>query len=100
MTDISAGGVLLLRPSRVRFRTWRLSPVKLERCICSIATSLSQVAPSGSLTRFLDTKTIAPCWCGPSYFTGSDGIGRVVGASGCHGCTPIGGASLAQITIC
>ena len=25
---------------------------------------------------------LGPCWCGPSYFTGSDGIGRVVTSQG------------------
>ena len=26
----------------------------------------------------LDVKQIGSCWCAPSYFTGPDGIGRVV----------------------
>jgi hypothetical protein len=30
----------------------------------------------------LDTQWIDPCWCGPSYFVGSDGIGRVVTSHG------------------
>jgi hypothetical protein len=30
----------------------------------------------------LNTYKIGACWCGPSYFTGSDGVGRVVSSGG------------------
>jgi hypothetical protein len=59
--------------------------------------SLGGFTPGGP-DNVLDEETIGPCWCGPSYFTGSDGIGRVV-SSGCSGCTSTGGSTLAQITV-
>ncbi|MBV9993221.1 MAG: hypothetical protein JOZ72_18255 [Alphaproteobacteria bacterium] len=33
-------------------------------------------------TKPLGTYDIGPCWCGPSYYTASDGTGRVVGSGG------------------
>jgi len=43
--------------------------------------SLGGFTPGGP-DKVLDTKTIGKCWCGPTYFTGSDGIGRVVSSGG------------------
>jgi hypothetical protein len=35
-------------------------------------------SPVGPPNYLLDVKQIGSCWCAPSYFTGPDGIGRVV----------------------
>jgi hypothetical protein len=95
--DISAGGVLLLPPQPGPFPNLAVIAGKIGTMYLLNRDKLGGFTPGGP-DKVLDTKTIAPCWCGPSYFTGSDGIGRVV-SSGCSGCTPIGGASLAQITV-
>jgi hypothetical protein len=36
------------------------------------------------LGSLLDVKPIGSCWCAPSYFTGPDGIGRVVSSGSFH----------------
>ena len=38
--------------------------------------------PTGGLTKISTNYSLAPCWCGPSYFVGSDGIARVVTSHG------------------
>jgi hypothetical protein len=43
--------------------------------------SLGGFTPGGP-DKVLDQKTIGRCWCGPSYFTGPDGVGRVVSSGG------------------
>ena len=50
---------------------------RMEICICSIATfwAASRLAAPNYV---LDLKPIGSCWCARSYFTGPDGIGRVV----------------------
>ncbi len=95
--DLSAGGVLLLPPQPGPFPDLAVIAGKIGTMYLLNRDNLGGFTPGGP-DKVLDTKTIAPCWCGPSYFTGSDGIGRVV-SSGCSGCTPIGGATLAQITV-
>lgn len=37
---------------------------------------------AGGPDKVLDTQNIQHCFCGPSYFTGSDGIGRIVTSGG------------------
>ncbi len=95
--DLSAGGVLLLPPQPGPFPNLAVIAGKRGTMYLLNRDSLGGFTPGGP-DKVLDTKTIAPCWCGPSYFTGSDGIGRVV-SSGCSGCTPTSGATLAQITV-
>ncbi len=36
----------------------------------------------GNTVTLLGTYGIGGCWCGPSYFTGSDGVGRIVTSGG------------------
>jgi hypothetical protein len=45
----------------------------------------------GGPSNVLDQKGIGACWCGPSYFTGPDGVGRVVSSGG--------GSNTAQIIV-
>lgn len=35
-----------------------------------------------NLSKLFGTYQVGGCWCGPSYFTGSDGVGRVVTSGG------------------
>ncbi|HEY8031410.1 MAG TPA: hypothetical protein VIF02_03250 [Methylocella sp.] len=95
--DVSAGGVLLLPPQPGSFPNLAVATAKSGNMYLLNRNNLGGFTPGGP-DKVLDTKTIGPCWCGPSYFTGSDGIGRVV-SSGCSGCTTTSGATLAQITV-
>ena len=95
--DVSAGGVLLLPPQPGPFPNLAVATAKSGNMYLLNRDNLGGFTPGGP-DKVLDTKTIGPCWCGPSYFTGSDGIGRVV-SSGCSGCTTTSGATLAQITV-
>jgi outer membrane protein assembly factor BamB len=73
--DLGAGGVLLVPTSRV---TGGLN----------LATIVSKngrlfLLNRDNLSTALDTHQLADgCWCGPSFFYGSDGIGRVVISAG------------------
>ena len=42
----------------------------------------TNMSPPTSAPPPLNTQQIDPCWCGPSFFEGSDGIGRVVTSHG------------------
>jgi hypothetical protein len=37
---------------------------------------------SGTGLKFLQLRQGLPCWCAPSYFTGPDGVGRIVASQG------------------
>lgn len=45
------------------------------------ANSLGGYTPGGP-DNVLDIQNIGPCWCAPSFFTGADGIGRIVSSGG------------------
>ncbi|HEY8031688.1 MAG TPA: hypothetical protein VIF02_04695, partial [Methylocella sp.] len=96
-TDVSAGGVLVLPPQPGPFPDLAVATAKSGNMYLLNRDNLGGFTKGGP-DKVLDTKTIGPCWCGPSYFTGSDGIGRVV-SSGCSGCTTTSLATLAQITV-
>ncbi len=95
--DVSAGGVLVLPPQPGPFPNLAVATAKSGNMYLLNRDNLGGFTPGGP-DKVLDTKTIGPCWCGPSYFTGSGGVGRVV-SSGCSGCTTTSLASLAQITV-
>ena len=69
--DLSAGGVIVL-PTNPYLA---LAAGKDGRLF------LLQLQRSGAMT-LLGTQQLGGCWCGPSYFTGSDGIGRIVTSQG------------------
>jgi hypothetical protein len=94
--DFGSGGVLLLPPQPGPFPDLAVTAGKSGTMYLLNRDNLGGFT-SGD-TGALDKETIGACWCGPSYFTGSDGIGRVV-SSGCSGCTPTSGSTLAQITV-
>jgi hypothetical protein len=75
--DLSAGGVLLLplQPGPVPFLA--VAAGKEGTMYLLNRASLGGFTPGGP-DHVLDKKFIGPCWCGPSYFTGPDGVGRVV----------------------
>jgi hypothetical protein len=92
--DFGSGGVLVLPPQPGPFPNLAVAAGKSGTMYLLNRDNLGGFGDTGAL----DKETIGPCWCGPSYFTGSGGIGRVV-SSGCSGCTSTSGATLAQITV-
>ena len=72
--DLSAGGVLPLLPQPGPFPDLAVIAGKIGTMYLLNRDNLGGFTPGGP-DKVLDTKTIAPCWCGPSYFTGSDGSG-------------------------
>ena len=74
-TDLGAGGAMLSPPEpgenpKLLFAAGKAgSMYMLDR---SAGVGLGK----------LGTYSIGGCWCGPSYFTGSDGVGRVVSSGG------------------
>jgi hypothetical protein len=89
--DLSSGGVLLLPPEPGPFRKLAVTAGKFGTMYLLNRASLGGFTPGGP-DNVLDTKFIGPCWCGPSYFTGPDGVGRVVSSGG-------GGPNSAQIAV-
>jgi hypothetical protein len=89
--DLSSGGVLLLPAQPGPFPDLAVTAGKFGTMYLLNRASLGGFTPGGP-DNVLDEKTIGLCWCGPSYFTGPDGVGRVVSSGG-------GGFNLAQITV-
>jgi hypothetical protein len=79
--DVSAGGVLLLPdqagfPAGLAVAAGKFGPMYLLN-----RSNLGGFSKSGN-DQILGTFDIGLCWCGESYFTGSDGNGRVVSSGG------------------
>ncbi len=89
--DVSSGGVLLLPPQPGPVPALAVTAGKDGNMFLLNRASLGGFTPGGP-DKVLDTKTIGNCWCGPSYFTGPDGAGRVVSSGG-------GGSNSAQIAV-
>ncbi|MGB6177471.1 MAG: hypothetical protein WBF43_14320, partial [Methylocella sp.] len=89
--DLSSGGVLLLPPQPGPFRHLAVAAGKTGRMFLLNRASLGGFTPGGP-NNVIDIKKIGNCWCGPSYFTGPDGVGRVVSSGG-------GGSNSVQITV-
>ena len=79
--DLSSGGVLLLPPQPGPFPNQAVTAGKEGMMYLLNRASLGGFTPGGP-DKVLDTKFIGPCWCGPSFFTGPDGVGRVVSSGG------------------
>jgi len=88
--DLGSGGVLLLPPQPGPFPNLAVTAGKAGTMYLLNRDSLGGFTPGGP-DHVLDEKTIGQCWCGPSYFTGPDGVGRVVSSGG--------GANSAQIDV-
>jgi hypothetical protein len=89
--DLSSGGLLLLPPQPGPFPHLAVTAGKFGTMYLLNRASMGGFTPGGP-DKVLDQKTIGPCWCGPSYFTGPDGVGRVVSSGG-------GGSNNAQIAV-
>ncbi|PZR84519.1 MAG: hypothetical protein DLM68_12640 [Hyphomicrobiales bacterium] len=88
--DLGSGGVLLLPPQPGPFADLVVATSKSGTMYLLNRASLGGFTPGGP-DNVLDEKSIGQCWCGPSYFTGPDGVGRIVSSGG--------GANGAQITV-
>jgi hypothetical protein len=75
--DLSSGGVLLLPPQPGPFPHLAATACKTGTMYLPNRASLGGFTPGGPRHRSRQ-KTIGQYWCGPSYFTGPDGVGRVV----------------------
>ncbi len=75
--EIGSGGVLVT-PSTPPLV---LAAGKDGRMFLLNSNSLGGYTPGGP-DRVLDMHNIGACWCTPSYFMGSDGIGRIVSSGG------------------
>jgi hypothetical protein len=82
--DLGSGGVLLLPPQPGPFRHLAVAAGKEGTMYLLDGASLGGFT-SGGPDKALDEKPIGACWCGPSYFTGPDGVGRVVSSGGALG---------------
>ena len=70
--DLGSGGVLL-------------APQRGNASLAAVAGKdgrLFLFDRSGTGLKFLQLRKGSPCWCAPSYFTGSDGVGRIVASQG------------------
>jgi hypothetical protein len=72
--DLSSGGVLVLPPLNGNYLA--VAGVKDGRLF------FFNRPTTGGLTKISTNYSLARCWCGPSYFVGSDGIARVVTSHG------------------
>src|ERR1700730_1606280 len=79
--DLGGGGVLLLPRQRGNFPFLALAGGKDGRLFLLDRNNLGGFTPGGPDKAF-DVQPSGGCWCGPSYFTGSDKIGRVVSSHG------------------
>jgi hypothetical protein len=82
--DLGSGGVLLLPTQPGPFPNLAVAAGKQGTMYLLNRASLGGFTAGGP-DKVLDEKTIGACWCGPSYFTGSDGVGRVVSSGGAEG---------------
>ncbi|MGH6848597.1 MAG: hypothetical protein ACREC0_14545 [Methylocella sp.] len=75
--DLGSGGVLVIPSSPPLV----VAAGKDGRMFLLNSNSLGGYTPGGP-DRVLDMHNIGACWCTPSYFMGSDGIGRIVSSGG------------------
>jgi hypothetical protein len=91
--DFSSGGVMLLPPQSGKFPDLAVAAGKdgnlylLNRDAWSIsgpstAAVLNQLPPTSQTPQAQTDQNLGSCFCGPSYFIGSDGISRIVTSQG------------------
>lgn len=71
--DFGSGGLMLLPTQSGSYPDLAVAAGKFGTMYLLNTDKMSQP---------LDSETIGRCWCGPSYYTGSDGVGRVVASGG------------------
>jgi hypothetical protein len=78
--DLGSGGVMLLPPQPSDPANLMIAGGKDPHTYLLNADNLGQYNPTTN--NVLGTYSAGDCWCAPAYFTGSDGVGRVVTSSG------------------
>ncbi|WP_245257555.1 hypothetical protein [Methylocapsa acidiphila] len=78
--DLGSGGVLLLPTQPGSIPNLAVTAGKDGRLFLLNRDALQ--ASAFNPAAVLDTHNLGGCWCGPSYFVGSDGVGRVVTSQG------------------
>lgn len=78
--DFGSGGLTLLPPQPGLFPNLAVAAGKDGQMYLLNADNLNNNTTGHR--RFLGAYDIGSCWCGASYYTGSDGIGRVVSSGG------------------
>jgi hypothetical protein len=79
--DLASGGVLLLPLQPGPSPYLAVAAGKYGTMYLLDRTNLGGFTFGGP-DNVLDEEFIGNCWCGPSYFTGQDGVGRVVSSGG------------------
>jgi hypothetical protein len=79
-TDLGSGGVMLLPPQSGDVPNLAVAAGKDGNLLLLNRDAMSGAGQNPSAV--LDEHQLGGCWCGPSYFTGSDGINRIVTSQG------------------
>jgi len=79
--DLGAGGVLLLPPQSGSSLNLAVAAGKTGSMYLINQQNLGGITAGGP-DNVLGIFDIGGCWCAPSYFTGADGVGRVVSSGG------------------
>jgi hypothetical protein len=79
--DLGSGGVMKIPPQGGNFPSLLVAGGKDGRLFLLNADNLGGYTPGGT-DNVLDVETQGGCFCAPSYFTGPEGIGRVVSSGG------------------
>lgn len=77
--DFAAGGIMLLPPQPGQPSNLAVSGAKAGIYYVFNADDLTNGQGNGG--KEYSSVNVGPCWCGPSYYMGSDGVGRVVTSS-------------------
>jgi hypothetical protein len=80
-SDLSSGGVLLIPQQSGPVANLAVALAKDGRMFLLNQQNLGKFTAGGP-DKVLGTFPIAGCWCAESYYTGSDGVGRVVSSAG------------------
>jgi hypothetical protein len=78
--DFGSGGVMMLPAQSGSYPHLAVAAGKVGSMFLMNEDSLGGYSPYKN--NVLGTYSIGACWCGPSYFVDSDGIGRVVSSGG------------------
>jgi hypothetical protein len=84
-TDLGSGGVVLFSTGNATYPYLAVAAGKDGRVFLLNPANLGQptnTSPPTSSPPPLETYSIDACWCGPSFFEGSDGVRRIVTSHG------------------
>jgi hypothetical protein len=82
--DFGSGGVMLLPTQSTPNPNLAAAVGKAGRLFLMDQEQLGGYTPPPGPNQVLDSKETGACWCGPSYFTGSDGVGRIASSGGAN----------------